>query len=254
MPTIRTFLRTIKKLTMKLITISTGSKGNAYFLKPKKGKGLILECGVTFRALKEGLNFDLWNVAGCVVSHEHKDHAKCAKEFINSGIPVYMSFGTAKATKVNNPTCLIAGDVIQIGDFRIVAFDVEHDAVEPFGFVIQHVEMGTMLFATDTKSLNYTFQNINHWMIEANFSEKLMLEGLEQNKINGYLANRVYDNHMSIEKCIEVLEAQNLDETHSITLIHISASNGDGKLFENMVSRAVGIKPHIAQNGLIIEL
>lgn len=240
---------------MKLKVIGTGSSGNCYYLKPEIGKGILIECGLPFRKIKEGIDFDLFNVAGCILSHEHKaDHARCPQELINSGIPVYMSYGTAVATKVNNPTCIIAGDQFEIGDFKIKAFKVVHDAVEPFGFMISHPEMGNMVFATDTKELNYEFEGVNHWLIEANFSETIMLDGLEKDRLSAHLANRVYENHMSVETCIELLQKHSMKNCHSITLIHLSSTNAWGELFEGMVTRAIGIKPNIAKNGLTFEL
>jgi phosphoribosyl 1,2-cyclic phosphodiesterase len=239
---------------MKLHIIGSGSSGNCYYLKPENGKGLLIECGLPFKKIKEGINYDLFNVAGCLTTHEHKDHAKCPQELINSGIPVYMSFGTGAALKLNNPTCIIAGDLYEIGEFRVKAFEVEHDAKQPLGFLIYHPEMGSMVFATDTKTIKYQFEDVNHWLIEANFSETIMLDGLTKEGINAHLANRVYDNHMSIETCIEVLENNDLSNCRSITLIHLSSTNAWGELFQDLVSRSIGIKPKIAKKGLTISL
>lgn len=240
---------------MELKVLGSGSSGNCYRLLPQNGKGLLIECGLTFRQIKEGVDFDLFNIAGCILSHEHKsDHAKCPQELINSGIPVITSFGTAAALKLNNPTCVMAGDLFEVGEFEIKAFKVEHDAIEPFGFLIHHNEMGLMVFITDSKIFDYAIDNVTHWLIEANFSETLMLENIENSKVNAFLANRVYQNHMSIETTIKVLKNNDLSQCQSITLIHLSSNNGDGEKFVEMVSKAIGIKPKIATNGMIIEL
>jgi len=239
---------------MELKILSTGSDGNCYQLKSKTGDSILIECGLPFKKIKEGIDFDLVNISGCLLSHEHKDHARCPQELINAGIQVISSFDTASALKLNNPTCVMAGDLFEVGEFKVKAFKVEHDAIEPFGFLIYHDEMGLMVFATDTKSLDYEIAGVNHWLIEANFSETIMLKNIETDKLNAFLANRVYQNHMSIETTIEVLKKNDLSTCRSITLIHLSANNGNGNEFVKMVSKAIGIKPKIAKNDLIIEL
>jgi phosphoribosyl 1,2-cyclic phosphodiesterase len=240
---------------MKLHVLGSGSSGNCYHLKPKKGKELLIECGLTFAETKKGLNYKLDNIAGCLLSHEHKsDHARCPQDLINAGIPVYMSFGTASALNLKNPTCLVVGDIVHIGEFQVKAFDVEHDAKQPFGFIIYHPEMGIMLFATDTNKLDYQIDDVNHWLIEANYSEDIMLDNIVGEKLNSHLAARICHNHMSIESCITTLKTNDLSKTKTITLIHLSSINAWGDVFQDMVMRELAIKPSIAKQGLKIEL
>ena len=60
---------------MKLKVLSSNSSGNAYILEDKD-EILLIECGVSFKKIKEGINFDLNKVVGVLISHEHKDHSK----------------------------------------------------------------------------------------------------------------------------------------------------------------------------------
>lgn len=240
---------------MELKVIGTGSSGNCYFLNPKEGKGLLIECGLTFKEIKAGIDYQISNIECCILSHEHKsDHAKCPQDIINAGIPIYTSYGTSTALNLKNSNCIRSGEYFEKGNFKIKAFNVVHDAIEPLGFLISHPEMGVMVFATDTKEINYKFPNINHWLIEANFSEELIMKSFESDNINFNLANRIYENHMSIETCIETLLDNDLKQTKTITLIHLSNTNADGESFSKKVSRAIGIKPFIAEKNLVINL
>lgn len=54
----------------KLITISSGSIGNAYILECQN-EILLLELGVGWNDIKKALNFDLSKVVGVCVSHAH---------------------------------------------------------------------------------------------------------------------------------------------------------------------------------------
>jgi len=238
---------------MELKILGSGSKGNSYLLKPKEGKSLLIECGLTWKKTKKELDYDL-NIAGCIATHEHFDHIKCYNDVMKAGIPFYCSYGTATALKLISNHNLKERDKVNIGDFIVLVFGVDHDAAQPLGFIINHPECGNIVFATDTKSLNHKFGNINHWIIEANYSETIMMEELEEEQLSGHLANRIYDNHMSLETCINVLKENELFQTRTITLIHLSSKNAWGDMFIDMVSRMVGIKPYIAEKGLIVNL
>lgn len=54
----------------RLITIGTGSSGNAYILECHN-EILLLELGVGWSDIKKALNFDLSKVVGVCVSHSH---------------------------------------------------------------------------------------------------------------------------------------------------------------------------------------
>lgn len=50
---------------------ATGSSGNSYILTDDKGEVLIIECGISYKNLLKALNYNVRNVKGCIVSHEH---------------------------------------------------------------------------------------------------------------------------------------------------------------------------------------
>lgn len=58
---------------MELKILGSSSAGNCYLLDNGK-ETLMIECGVSFRKVLEGMNFDVGRIAGCIVSHEHGDH------------------------------------------------------------------------------------------------------------------------------------------------------------------------------------
>ena len=78
---------------MKLKVLGSSSKGNCYLLQ-NENECLIIECGISFKEIKIGLDFNLRNVVGCLVTHEHKDHSKSLQDLLRAGINVYTSFGT----------------------------------------------------------------------------------------------------------------------------------------------------------------
>lgn len=53
-----------------LKVLATGSKGNCYILQAGNDK-LLLECGIPYKEILKGLDFNLNGVQGCLISHEH---------------------------------------------------------------------------------------------------------------------------------------------------------------------------------------
>lgn len=238
---------------MNLKVIGTGSKGNAYLLE-NENEALLIECGVNIREIKRTLNFNLSKVVGCILTHEHGDHAKSIKDVISAGINVYATGGThAACNTIPKHRAIIINDEsnYHIGNYKIKAFGVKHDASEPCGFLINHPETGNVLFLTDTFYCPYTFKNLNNIIVEANFSNKLIREKLSDME---FLKNRILTSHMSLETCIGFLHANDLRAINNIVLIHLSDGNSDEKYFKAEVENATGKTVSVASNGMNIEL
>ena len=72
---------------MRLKVIGSSSAGNGYILENDR-EALLIEAGCRFAEVKEALGYNIRKVAGCIVSHEHKDHARYVEEVKAAGIPV----------------------------------------------------------------------------------------------------------------------------------------------------------------------
>lgn len=237
---------------MNLKVIGTGSSGNSYLLYNNE-EVLIIECGVTIKKIKEALNFDFSKVVGCLISHEHGDHNKSIKEVLSAGIKIYASKGTLEASGViehHNSYSIQSKKLYQIGNFKIIPFDIRHDVKEPLGFLIQHEECGTSLFLTDSFYSPYKFNGLNNLIIEANFCEDIIDQKLKFDK--KFLRDRVLKSHLSIQKCIDLLNVNDLSEVNNIVLIHLSDSNSNEVEFQQKVSQATGKNTIVAFNGLDI--
>ena len=237
---------------MELTVIGTGSKGNAYLLENEE-EALLIECGVNIKAIKQALNFNLSKVVGCILTHEHGDHAKSVKEVMASGINVLATYGTHKACKntANHRAHTFQNMTHKLGGFKIKHFKVQHDAAEPCGFLINHKETGNVLFLTDTMYCGYTFRNLHNIIIEANYSHEVIRVKLGDKE---FLKNRVMESHMSLDTCIDFLKANDLSQVNNIVLIHLSDGNSDEKLFRTEVTNATGKTVTVADNGLVMEL
>lgn len=232
---------------MRCRVLASGSKGNCYLLEGEK-ETLIIECGIKISEIKKGLGFDLSSVCGCLVTHEHKDHSKSVADMLALGIDIYASKGTFEALGISryNTKAIEPLKQFKAGGFTVLPFPVQHDAREPMGFLIEHKEMGKLVFLTDTYYCKYKFKGVNHFLVEANYKAEYITDEA--------IRKRLYESHMEIENTLEFLRANISEDARTITLIHLSSQNADQGEFESMVKKETGMICNIANAGLIVEL
>lgn len=241
---------------MELKILGSSSAGNCYVFDNGK-EAMVLECGISFKEVKKAVNFDISRIVGCLVSHEHGDHASEARKFIDARIPLYASRGTIHSCKemlscTLSPQVLEDGIVTEIGNFKVQAFNVQHDAAEPLGFLIHHPEMGMVLFATDTYYLAYTFKGLNNILIEANYRLDILEANIVSGRVLKQMKDRTLQSHMSYKTCRETLLANDLSKVNNIVLIHLSDGNSNAMEFKQGIQEATGKTVHIAQKGLTL--
>lgn len=241
---------------MKLRVIGSSSAGNAYVLESEH-ETLLVECGMKWTTILSGLDYRVAKCAGCLISHEHGDHSKAVADVLKNKIPVYTSAGTADALKVAGEPMVHAMkefEMVKVGGFDVMPFGVQHDAAEPFGFLIRHRECGTILFATDTYYLKYTFGGINHMMIECNYSQAKIDENFRNGIIPEYRRNRTMRAHLSLETLLEIIQANDMSAVREIVLIHLSSENSDTETFIKTISEKSGKRTFVARPNLNVNL
>lgn len=222
---------------MILRVLGSSSSGNCYLLQSETtGEVLAIEAGVRFDKVKQALDYNVRSVVGCIVSHEHGDHARCVKDFIKPSIciPCYMSIGTKEALGFSDyhwVKAMYEFQKVQIGSFMVLPFPTQHDAKEPFGFLIKHQECGTVLFATDTYFLQYNFDGINNVMLECNYDKAILDANLEAGRIDQRRYDRTMQSHMSFANCVRTLQANDLSQVCNIVLLHLSDGNSNEREF-----------------------
>lgn len=245
---------------MLLKVLGSGSSGNCYLLQGEK-EILILECGLTYKTILKGLNFNLSDVIGCLVTHSHKDHSKALQDILKTGINVYTSLGTARGIVKE---CEVIETYLRLkyiqsekqfatGNFTILPFETEHDCEGSLGFLIQHDDFGKLLFITDSYYCKYKFKGLDHILIECNFSKEILQNNIE-NGLNSALARRLLKSHFSLENVKEFLKSNDLSQVKDITLIHLSDSNSNATEFKKEIEKLTGKPVYIAGKGLEIEL
>jgi len=244
---------------MRLKVLNSGSSGNSYLLFCGD-EILIIEAGVKFSLIQQALNFDFSKVVGCLVSHEHKDHSKAAKDLINAGIDIYCSRGTAKALGIVNCHRYIAKLGLQIetfkmGNFATMAFNTQHDCEDGRGFLIGHMlTKENVLFCTDSYYIRPRFAKVNYFLIESNYCADTLQANIVAGLIPPERKLKLLQSHFSLENCKKFLAANVTSETRKIVLLHLSAQNSDGPRMVKEIHALTGIDTEIAEKGKELRL
>lgn len=241
---------------MNLKVLGSSSSGNCYLIEVNNEK-LILDAGVNFKIVQKELNFNFNGIEGVLITHEHMDHLKYASNFALYGINIYASAGTFKKLNLvgHRFKVIKALQQFEIGNFIILPFDIQHDAAEPLGFLIQYKPTGEkLIYATDTYYIKYKFNKLNYLLLECNYNKRIAKENAKNGVINKTRYSRLLESHFSLENVIKFLKSNDLSYAKNIVLCHLSDTNSNQDIMLNEVYAATKIKTTVAKPGLNLEL
>lgn len=226
---------------IEITTLATGSTGNCYRVSDGS-TALLLEVGISFKAIQKRLNFKTSEIQGVLVTHEHQDHCKGVEGCLKRGIKIYMSQGTKDGMGLDNTQIRIikSKEQFRIGTWTILPFDVQHDVNEPLGFLLQSDNGGKLLFATDTYYIKYKFTGLTHLMIECNYDQQTLDENVESGYTHPTMRKRVMKSHFSLENLLKFFAANDLSKVEEIHLLHLSDTNSNVERIKKEVARATG--------------
>lgn len=238
---------------MILKVIGSSSKGNGYVLI-EDIEILILECGFPFKAIKKAIDYNILKIKGCLLTHGHTDHFKYVREYLHAGIPVY----TNEETKINIDTK--AGDrlysltefqPVHIGGFKVISLYVPHNGIPNYAYLIEHGEMGRLLFATDFEYIPYNFQKqqVQHFLIEANYDKHFIDQELPnyEHKLLG---------HASLATCLAAIKANLTPNLRNVIMCHLGGGSSSSEYFISEMQKIAGQDVHVAcaKPDLVVEL
>ena len=239
---------------MVLKVLGSSSKGNCYILEASDGI-LIIEAGVPAAEVKKAIGFNIGKVLACIVSHRHRDHSKFLKEIVSCGIKMLALEDVFASHNIDRAFCKSIEPMkgYKVGGFHIFAFPVMHD-VPCIGFVVEHAEMGRLLFVTDTMMLEYTFPRLNHILIETNYCDRILQDNIDAGVVPLSMRDRLLGTHMELQTAKDIIKANDLSEVKEVILLHLSDNNSDAALFAQQMRRASGKPVYGAEKGLEINL
>ena len=176
---------------MRLVSLASGSNGNSTYIG-SDNTHILVDVGISNKKIETRLNelgLRGGDISGIFLTHEHSDHIAGLEVFVRKNeVPVYASEGTLKYLKNNgkyegiteyfNP--LYSKRSIKVGNLDIFAFDIDHDANEPFGY---RIECGGKKVAVATDLGRYTndlireLVDLDALLVEANHDIRMLETG-----------------------------------------------------------------------------
>lgn len=238
---------------MDLIVLGSSSKGNCYILDSGE-EALILEAGVSIKAVKEALGFNIRKVVGCCITHQHNDHAGHIRQYVSLFRTLALpEVWKAKGIHDRHAYDVESGQTYKIGNFILMPFLVEHD-VPCVGYLIHHPSMGLLLFATDTSTLDINVPKMRHILVECNYSVSALRRAIEEHRTDESQVARLAKSHMEFATTKAFLQRNDLSDVSEIVLIHLSANNSDCDKFVSEIQSMTGKPTYAAHGGMRIEL
>lgn len=221
--------------------LASGSKGNAFIVSDGDTQ-LLLDCGIPWKEILKKNDFIIPDAV--LATHGHADHTKAITDILKRGIATYITQGTKddiNASEHHNLNIIKPLIHFNVGTWKIMPFDVQHDAKEPVGFICTTSATDeTLVYMTDTMYSRYKFPNTTHWLVECNYIKKIIDENLTLSTIDTHLRNRIIKTHMSLETLKEMFNANDLSHTKEIYLMHLSDRNSDTERMKREIQQLTG--------------
>ncbi len=170
---------------MRFAVLGSGSGGNAAVVECG-GLRLMIDAGLSAKQLSlrlQQVGIDPASLDGILLTHEHGDHVRGLKVFLKQNpVPVFTTPATARVVReggIEGGTWKFfeAGQVFAIGGIAVETFAIQHDAVDPVGFVIGH-DTRRLGFLSDagfvTRSMTERLRGLDGLFVEANYDEGLL--------------------------------------------------------------------------------
>lgn len=206
------------KLKSQIKVLGSGSSGNCLAVYDSRGRFILVDVGLKYKALLNGIGYDIKALDTILCSHDHSDHSKALNGFIRSGIPCY---GNADVCEKHKGCQLMQqGKALKINGWKFQTFELVHN-IENNAFIIDTFDGIRILYCTDTKYIPFRVKDVNYAIIECNSDEDYMID----NMVNGVFSASHPENHQNINDCISYLKAIYNPNLQYIILWHMSDTN-----------------------------
>lgn len=239
----------------KLISLSSGSSGNCYYLGTSE-YGILIDAGIGMRTIKKYLReygVAMETIVAVLVTHDHADHIKSLGGLGNKlSIPVYATdtvhFGIERSRYIpeslgRSRRFIEKDKSFEIKEFKITPFEVPHDTIDNVGYQIQFGD-NTVVLATDigrvTDVIARYAATANHLIIEANYDEEMLING----HYPQHLKQRIKSGsgHLSNKLTGELLSSIYNKKLEEVWLCHLSEDNNHPELAYKTVEMALNAK------------
>ena len=230
----------------RLKIISSGSLGNCIAVYDSRGKYILLDVGIGYKDILNALNWSLSNCVSTFTSHIHRDHSKALAHFIDAGIPCFSNQDVCDHYK----GCQLLDRMVKVDGFKVQTFELVHNAVNS-AFIVDTPDQIRILYCTDTQYIPKRVKGVNCAIIECNYDDEVIVDNL----CDGVENRSQFENHHSLDSCIDYLKTIYSAELTTIILWHPSGTNLNKKEAVRRVKEELGFEAvYMAEKGLELEI
>lgn len=223
---------------MKLISLASGSKGNAYYIS-NGSTSILIDAGLSAKQLSlrmQNMDIDPGEISAIFVTHEHVDHIGGIRVFSKKmNIPVFMNEGCFTSAKerykldeLPDMRLFETGHIIDYQDFTLHPLRISHDTSDPVCFTIDdgHESLGIVTDLGKMNTLVSTkMRKVDALVLESNHDLDMLKtnpnypESVKQRirSIHGHLSNI-----QSAEAAVEIIRNGKIKR---LMLAHLSEKN-----------------------------
>ena len=235
---------------MKVIVLSSGSKGNTTLIITDNTK-ILIDCGNTCKYICEKLkklNIAPEEIDAILITHTHVDHIKGLQVFLHKyNTKVYLTEKMQPDLQFVENYCLIEENNFTINDIKIDIIKTSHDSSDSQGFIITN-DNKSAVYITDTGYINIKYhemlKNKELYIFESNHD----IEMLNNSKYPFHLRKRILSDkgHLSNYDSAKYLSEFIGDNTKYILLAHLSEENNTCELaYETLLDRLNICNKHV---------
>ena len=235
---------------MKVIVLSSGSKGNTTYIETKESK-ILIDCGNTCKYVCEKLkqiDVNPESLDGILITHTHVDHINGLKVFLHKyNTKLYITEKMQHDLPFAENYYLINENNFYINDLKIDVIKTSHDASDSQGFILTNNNKSAV-YITDTGYINIKYHEIlknkDLYIFESNHD----VEMLNNSKYPFHLRKRILSDkgHLSNYDSAKYLSDFIGVNTKYILLAHLSEENNTCELaYETLLDRLNICNKHV---------
>lgn len=211
---------------MKMVSLASGSKGNAYLFE-SQGALLLIDCGLSGRELVRRMDLvgaDLRALKAVLVTHEHSDHT-CGIARLRKICPDAAFYANLMTADVVGGDFYIFenGQPFQTGPFTIIPFSIPHDVSDPVGFVVMadgHVHFHATDIGSPLDSIGWHLSEADSATLESNHDPVLLAQSNRPAEIIRRI--RGPRGHLSNDEAASLVERFASPKLKHLSLAHLS--------------------------------
>ncbi|MCP4146799.1 MAG: MBL fold metallo-hydrolase [bacterium] len=223
---------------IKVCSLSSGSNGNAFFIKTGTDSFLVdagISCKQICLRLKH-IQSDISEIKGIFITHEHSDHIKGITVLLKKHpIPVYMTKKTYNNSDVSIDQKYLnfigPSDKLFVNDTVIQSLPKSHDAGDPtlFCFYYKGKKISVITDAGyGCDNVISSIRDADILFLESNYDEQMLRNGYYPGFLKRRVAGR--NGHLSNDLAGSLIQHHASPKLEYVFLSHLSENNNTPKL------------------------